>query len=91
MGVDPAHEPVSWRAGRGAFIAVKVAVQRQFVTTDDPVGEHTSKFRMGVQRVVLVKIGHHQPGHWHHAQGVDGSDKGLVVGPGMRRDIVQHQ
>ncbi|MCY1435793.1 hypothetical protein D9M71_519010 [compost metagenome] len=91
VGVDPAHEPVAGIARLRTVVAVKVTVQHQFIATLEPCAELTTKLRMGLQVVVFVEIRHHQPGDRHTAQCVDGFDKGLVIGPGRWRDIVQYQ
>ncbi|MNX91693.1 hypothetical protein D3C86_1237940 [compost metagenome] len=91
MGVDPTHEPVPWIVCHRSVIAMKIAVQRQFIATGESPAEQATKIRMRLQIVVLVKVRHHQPSHRHTAERVDGFDKWLVIDPGLRRDIVQHQ
>ncbi|MNT77746.1 hypothetical protein D3C72_2168920 [compost metagenome] len=66
-------------------------MQHQFITAGDPGTEKAAKVRVGFEIVVLVKVRHHQPGHWHATQRIDGFDEGLIVRPGWRSDVMQHQ
>ncbi|MNG10949.1 hypothetical protein D3C84_944480 [compost metagenome] len=91
MGIDPAHEPLLGVAGGRAVVAMVVAMQHQFVAALDPAVEQAPKARMSLQGIVAMKVRHHQPGHRHLAEGVNGFDEGLVVGPGLRCHVVQHQ
>ncbi len=67
---------------------MEVTVQCQFVAASDPAGQQTSKRRIRGQVIMFVEIRHHQPSDRHLTQRVDGFDEGLVIGPGLRRNVV---
>ncbi|MNR08043.1 hypothetical protein D3C85_1241810 [compost metagenome] len=90
-GVDPAHEVVPRRAWRRAVISMKIAMQRHFVATLQAPVKHQAKTGRMLQGIAFVKVRHHQPGHGNVAQGIDRFDERLVVRPGFRRNIMQHQ
>ncbi|MNG11938.1 hypothetical protein D3C84_955140 [compost metagenome] len=66
-------------------------MQCQLVAAGDSSAELAAKLWVSVQFVVLVEIRYHQPGDRHVAQGVDGFNERLVIGPGGRRHVVQYQ
>ncbi|MNJ61435.1 hypothetical protein D3C77_572210 [compost metagenome] len=66
-------------------------MQCHLVATLQAPFEHQAKAGRLLQGVALVKVRHHQPGHGDIAQGIHRFDEGLVVRPGLRRNIMQHQ
>jgi hypothetical protein len=66
-------------------------VQGQFVATGNTFIEHPTKLRVIVEGVISMKIRHHQPGHRHIAECIDGFDERLIISPRRRCYIVQHQ
>lgn len=91
MGVEAAHEPVFGCARRRLIIAMVVTVQGKFIALGHAAIQQALKIAVGSQGVAMMEVRHHQPCDWHGAQGIDGFDKGPIIGPVVRRHIVQHQ
>ncbi|MNH12835.1 hypothetical protein D3C79_723880 [compost metagenome] len=91
VGVDTAHEVVAGRAGRRAVVGMVIAVQGQFVALSQAPVKQAAEGGRTQQQVALVEVRHHKPGHRDAAEAVDGFDEGLVVRPGLGRNIMQHQ
>ncbi|MNG03509.1 hypothetical protein D3C84_865940 [compost metagenome] len=90
-GVDAAEKVIPRRVRRRAVIDMVIAVQDQLVAPAQALVKHVPKARCRRQRMLLVEIRYHQPGHGDLAQGIDCLDEWLVVRPGVRGYVMQYQ